>query len=108
MKVREESEKAGLKLNVKKTKIMVSGSITSLDIEREKVRTVTDFTFLVSKIIVERDWSYEIKRCLLLGMKVMTNLNSILKRRDINLLTKFVWLKLWFFQELCTDVRTGP
>ena len=78
MKVKEESEKVGLKLNIQKTKNMVTGPITSWEIDGETVETVTDFIFLGSKIIADDDCSYEIKRCLLLGRKVMTNLNSIL------------------------------
>ena len=85
MKVKEESEKVGLKLNIQKTKIMASGPITSWEIDGETVETVTDFIFLGSKITADVDWSLEIKRCLLLGSKVMTNLDSILKSRDITL-----------------------
>ena len=81
MRVKEQSEKAGLKLNIKKTKIMVSGPITSWQIEGEKVETVSDFIFLGSKITVDDDCSNGIKRCLLLGRKAMTNLDSILKSR---------------------------
>ena len=95
MKVKEESEKAGFKLNIQKTKIMESGSIISWQIDGETVETVTDFLFLHSKITADGDCSYEIKRCLLLERKVMTNLDSILKSRDITLLTK---VHLWFFQ----------
>ena len=91
MKVKEESEKVGLKLNIKKTKIMASGPITSWEIDGETVETVSDFIFLGSKITADGDCSHEIKRCLLLGRKVMTNLDSILKSRDITLSTK-VWL----------------
>ena len=83
MKVKEESEKVGLKLNIQKTKIMASGPITSWQIDRETVETVTDFIFGGSKITADGDCSHEIKRCLLLGRKVMTNLDSILKRRDV-------------------------
>ena len=83
MKVKEESEKAGLKLNILKTKIMVSGPITSWQIDGETMETVTDFIFLGSKITEDGDCSHEIKRCLLLGRKALTNLDSILKRRDI-------------------------
>ena len=83
MKVKEESEKIGLKFNIQKTKIMVSGHITSWQIDGETVKTVADFTFLGSKITADGDCSHEIKRCLLLGRKVMTNLDSILKTRDI-------------------------
>ena len=88
MKVKEESEKVGLKLNFQKTKIMASGPITSWQIDGETVETVTDFIFLGSKITADGDCSHEIKRHLLLGRKVMTNLDSILKSRDITLLTK--------------------
>ena len=87
MKMREESEKAGLKLNIQKTKIMVSGPIISWQIDREIVETVTDFIFWASKTAADGDCSHEIKRCLLLGRKAMTDLDSILKSRDITLLT---------------------
>ena len=87
MKVKEESEKVGLKLNIQKIKIMTSGSITSWQIDGETVETVSDFIFLGSKITADGDFSHEIKRHLLLGRKVMTNLNSILKSRDISLST---------------------
>ena len=83
MKVKEESEKVGLKLNIQKMKIMASGPITSREIDGETVEIVADFTFLGSKITADGDCSHEIKRCLLLGRKVMTNLDSILKSRDI-------------------------
>ena len=83
IKVKEESEKAGLKLNIQKTKIMVSSPITSLQIDEEKVEAVTDFLFLGSKITADGDCSHEIKRCLLLGRKAMTNLGSILKRKEV-------------------------
>ena len=88
MKVKEKSEKAGLKLNIQKTKIMASGLITSWQIDGEKMETVTDFIFLGSKITADGDCSREIKRRLLLGRKVMTNLDSIFKSRDITLPTK--------------------
>ena len=88
MKVKEESEKVGLKLNTQKTKVMASDSITSWQIDGETVKTVTDFIILGSKITADGDWSHEIKRCLLLGRKAMTNLDSILKSRDITLPTK--------------------
>ena len=88
MKVKEESEKAGLKLNIQKTKIMASGPITSWQTDGETMETVTDFLFLGSKITADGDCSYEIKRHLLLGRKAMTNLDSILKSRDITLPTK--------------------
>ena len=88
MKVKEESEKVGLKLNIQKTKIMASSPITSWEIDGETVETAADFIFLGSKITADGDYSNEIKRCLLLGRKVMTNLDSIFKSRDITLPTK--------------------
>ena len=88
MRVKEESEKAGLKLNIQNTKIMASGPITSRQIEGENMEAMTDFIFLGSKISVDGDWSHEVKRFLLLGRKAMTNLDSILKSRDITFLTK--------------------
>ena len=88
MKVKEESEKVGLKLNIQETKIMASGPITSWQIDRETMETVADFIFLGSKITADGDCNHEIKRCLVLGRKVMTNLDSILKSRDITLPTK--------------------
>ena len=97
MKVKEESEKVGLKLNIQKTKIMVSGPITSRQIDRETVETVTDFIFWSSKITADGDCSHEIKGHLLLGRKAMTNLNSILKSRDITLPTKFHLVKAMVF-----------
>ena len=97
MKVKEESEKAGLKLNIQKAKIMASGSITSWEIDGETVETVSDFIFLGSKITANDDCSHEIKRCLLLGRKVMTNLDSILKSRDITLPTKVHHIKTVVF-----------
>ena len=97
MRVKEESEKAGLKLNIKKIKIMASGPITSWQIDGEKVETVTDFIFLGSKITADGDCSQEIKRHLLLGRKAMTNLDSILKSRDITLLTKVQIVKAMVF-----------
>ena len=102
------SEKVGLKLNVEKTKIMASGPITSWEIDGEIVETVSDFIFGGgSKITADGDCSHEIKRHLLLGRKVMTNLDSILKSRDITLPTKVHLLKAWFFQWSCMDVRVG-
>ena len=98
MKVKEESGKVGLKLNIQKTKVMTSGSITSWQIYGETVETVSDFIFLGSKITADGDCSHEIKRCLLLGRKVKTNLDSILKSRDITLSTKIHQSRLWFFQ----------
>ena len=97
MKVKEESEKVGLKLNIQKTKIMASGSIISWQIDGETVETVADFIFLGSKIIANGDCSHEFKRCLLLGRKVMTNLDSILKSRDIVLPTKVCLVKAMVF-----------
>ena len=97
MKVKEESEKVGLKLNIKKTKIMASGPITSWEIDGETVEAVTYFIFGGSKITADGDCSHEIKRRLLLGRKVMTNLDSILKSRDITLPTKVLLVKSMFF-----------
>ena len=97
MKVKEESEKVGLKLNIQKTKIMASGPITSWQIDGEITEIVTDFIFLGSKIIAVDDCSHEIKRCLLLGRKGMTNLDSILKSRDITLPTKVHLVKAMVF-----------
>ena len=88
MKMKERVEKAGLKLNIQKTKIMASSPITSQEIDGEKMKTVTDFIFLGSKITVEGDCSHETRKCLLLGRKAMTNLDSVLKSRDITSLTK--------------------
>ena len=90
MKVKEESEKVGSRLNIQKTKIMESGPITSWQIDRETMETVRDFVFLGSKITADGDCSHEIKRCLLLGRKVLTNLDSILKSRDIPLPTRSI------------------
>ena len=95
------------KLNIQKTKIMASGPITSWEIDGETVETVSNFIFGGSKITVDGDGSHEIKRCLLLGRKVMTNLDSILKSRDITLPTKVHLVRLWFFQWSCMDVRVG-
>ena len=95
--MKEESEKVGLKLNIQKTKIMASGPITSWEIDGETVETVSDFIILGSKITADSDWSHEIKRCLLLGRKVMTYLDSILKSRDITLLTKVCLVKAMVF-----------
>ena len=93
MKVKEESEKIGLKLNIQKTKIMASDPITSWEIDGETVETVSDFIFWGSKITADGDCSHEIKRCLLFGRKVMTNLDSIIKSRDITLPTKVCLVK---------------
>ena len=108
MKVKEESEKVGLKLNIQKTKIMATSPITSWQIDGEATETVRDLLFLDSRITAEGDCSHEIKRYLLLGRKAMTNLDSILKSTDIILLTKFTWSKLWFFQQSRMDLRIGP
>ena len=97
MKVKEESGKVGLKLNIQKTKIMASSPITSWQIEGETVETVTDFIFLGSKITADGDCSHEIKRCLLLGRKAVTNLDSILKSRDITFPTKVCLVKVMVF-----------
>ena len=98
MKVKEKSEKVSLKLNIQKTKIMAFGPITSLKIEGKTMETVRDFIFLGSKITADGDCSHEIKRLLLLGRKAMTNIDSILKGRDITLPTKVCLGKLWSFQ----------
>ena len=97
MKVKEENEKVGLKLNIHKTKIMASGPITSWEIDGETVKTVKDFIFGGSRITADGDCSHEIKRCLLLGRKVMTNLDSMLKSRDITLSTKVHLVKATVF-----------
>ena len=107
MKVKEESENTGLKLNIQKTKIMTSGPITSWQIDGETVETVRDFMFLGSKITADGDCSHEIERHLLLGRNAMTNRNIILKIRDITLLTKVRLVRLWFFQWSCMDVGVG-
>ena len=108
MKVKEESEKVGLKLNIQKMKIMASAPITSWEIDRETVKTVSDFIFLGSKIIADGDCSHEIKRCLLLGRKVMTNLDSILKSRDITLLTKVCLVKAMVFPVVTDGCESWP
>ena len=97
MKVKEESEKVGLKLNIQKTKIRASGPITSREIDGETVETMSDFIFWGSKITADGNWSHEIKRCLLFGRKVMTNLDNILKSRDIPLPTKVHLVKAMVF-----------
>ena len=97
MKVKEESEKAGLKFNIQKMKVMASGPITSWQIDGETMETLTDFIFLGYKITADGDGSHEIKRCLLLGRKALTNLDSILKSRDITLLTKVCLVKVVVF-----------
>ena len=107
MKVKVESEKVGLKLNIQKMKNMASGPITSWEIDGETVETVSDFIFGGSKITADGDYSHEIKRRFLLGRKVMINLDSIFKSRDITLPTKAHLVRLWFFQWSCMDVRVG-
>ena len=106
MKAKEESEKVGLKLNIQKTKIMASSTITSWQIDWETVEMVADFIFLGCKITADGDCSHEIKRCLLLGRKAMTNLDSILKSRDITLSTKVRLVKAMVFP-VVTYVRVG-
>ena len=109
MKMKEESEKTGLILNIQKTKIMASGPITSWQIHGETVETVRDIIFLGSTITVDGDWSHEIKRCLLLGRKAMNDLDSILKNRDITLLTKIHIVKAMVFSSnSCMDLIVGP
>ena len=107
MKVKEGSEKVDLKLNIQKTKIMTSGPITSWQIDGETVETVADFIFGGFKMIIDGDCSHEIKRHLLLGRKVMTNLDSILKIRDITLSTKVRLVKAMVFPVSCMDERVG-
>ena len=105
--MKEESEKVGLKLNIHKAKIMASGPITSWQIDGETVETVSDFIFGGSKITADGDCSHEFKRSLLLGRKVMTNLDSIFKSRDITFLTKVHLVKAMVFQWSCMDVSVG-
>ena len=105
MKVKEESEKVGLKLNIQKTKMRASGPITSWQIDGETMETET--LFLNSKITANGDCSHEIKRCLLLGKPAMTNLDNILKSRDITLPTKVYLVKAMVFSVVCMDVRVG-
>ena len=105
--MKEKSENVGLKLNIQKTKIMASGPITSWEIDGETVEAVSDFIFWGSKISADGDCSHEIKRHLLLGRKVMTSLEKILKSRDITLPTKVVSSRLWFFHWSCMDVKVG-
>ena len=107
VKVKEESEKIGFKLNIQKTKIMASGPITSWQIDGETVETVSDFIFGGSKVTADGDCSHEIKRCLVLGRKVATNLDNIFKSRDITLSTKICLVKAMFFPGSCMDVRVG-
>ena len=108
MKVKEESEKVGLKLNIQKTKIMAFNAIASWQIDGETVKTVTDFILRGSKISADGDCSQEIKRHLPLGRKAMTNLDRVLKSRDITLPTKVHLVKALIFQYSCMDVRFGP
>ena len=107
MKVKEEGEKVGLKLNIQKMKIMASGPITSWEIDGETVETVLDFILGGSKITADGDCSREIQRCLLLGRKLVTDLDRILKSRDTTLPTKVYLVRLWFFLWSCMDVRVG-
>ena len=107
MEVKEETENVGLKFNIQKTKIMAYGPSTSWQIDGETVEAVSDFILGGSKITADCDCSHEIKRCLLLGRKVMTNLDSIFKSRDITLPTKVHFSRLWFFLWSCMDVRVG-
>ena len=106
MKVKEESEKAGLKLNIQKTKIMASGPITSWEIDGETMETVTDFIFLGSQITADGDCSHEIKSCLLLGRKAMTNLDSILKSTDMTLPTKVHLVKAMVFPVVIYECKS--
>ena len=108
MKVKEESEKDGLKFNIQKTKIMASSPITSWEIDGETVETVSDFIFWNSKITADCDCSHDIKRHLFLGRKAMTNLDSVLKSRDITLPTKVHLVKGLVFRVFIMDVRVGP
>ena len=107
MKVKEESEKVDLKLNIQKTKTVASNPITSWQIDEETMETVKDFIFLGSKITADGDCSHQIKRCLLLGRKAMTNLDSILKGEILLCQQRSIYSKLWFFQQSCTDVGLG-
>ena len=108
MRVKEESEKAGLKLNIQKTKIMASSPNTSWQINGETVETVADFIFLGSKITAGGDCSHEIKRCLLFGRKAVRNLGSVLRSRNITLPTKVQLVKAMVFPVSCVDVRIEP
>ena len=105
MKVKEDSEKVGFKLNIQKTNIMASGPITSWEIDGETMETASDFNFLGSKITADGDFSHEIRRRLLLGRKIMTNLDSIFKSRDVTLPQRSIYSRLWFFQWSCMDMR---
>ena len=106
MKVKEESEKVGLKFNIQNTEIMASGPITSWQIDEETMETVRDFSFLGSKITADGDWSHEIKRCLLLGRKAITNIDSIIKKRDITLPTKVHLVKAMVFLIVMYDCES--
>ena len=106
--MKEESEKTGLKLNIYKTKVMVSGPITSWQIHMETMETMRDFSFLGSKITADGDCSLEIKRCLLLGRKDMTNLDRVLKSRDITLRTKVHLVKAMLFPVAMYEFEIGP
>ena len=108
MRVKEEGKKAGLKLNIQKLKIMASSPITSWEIDVEKVETVTDFIFLSSKITVDSDCSHEMKRCLLLGSKIMINIDNVLKSRDIMLPTKVRIVKAMVLPVVLYGWRAGP
>ena len=108
MKVKEEREKVGLKLNIQKTKIMASGLITLWQIDGETMETVTDFILGGSKITTDGDCSHDIKRCLLSGRKVMTNLDSLLKSRDITLSTKVCLVKAMVFPVVMYECEVGP
>ena len=105
MKVKKQSEMVGLKLNIQKTKIMASGPITSWQIDGETVETVSDFIFWASKITADGDCSHQIKTGLLLGRKVMTNLDSILKAETLLCQQRSIQSRLWFFQWSCMDVK---
>ena len=107
MKVKVETVKVGLKLNIQKTKVMASGVITSWEIDGETLEIVSDFIFLGSKITADGDCSHEIKRRLLLGRKVMTNLEAYSKAETLLCQQRFVWSRLWFFLWSCMDVRVG-
>ena len=106
MKVKEESEKVGLKLNIQKTQIIASGSITSWQIDGETMETVTDFIFLGSKITADGDCSHEIKRCLLLGRRAVTKLDSVLKSRDITFPTKICIVKAMVFPVVMYEYKS--
>ena len=108
LKVKVAGDKADLKLNIQKMKTMASAPITSWQIEGEKLESVTDFIYLAFKTTAISDCTHEIKRCLLLGRKAMTNLDTVLNIKDITLPPKSIYSKLWCFQLSCTNVRVGP